>query len=322
MTQHDQAISRLREAVETTVGRKMRTPKDFDFACQQIMSVTGNYVSATTLKRMWGYLSEPVTPRRSTLDILAQYVGKTDWQAFLDAPLDETSSATPLSNDKTDGLSSADSSAVSDAGDSPVVDTNLPKPRHPFWRSRWAVCALLFLLIAVAVGLWVANRPSKDDGLADVQNRVLRRGETFSSYAEYFRLFNLKPDYRPHYQDLPGLPNIKLWTPLYRHPRWGNDGDSARLMPTITEHFKPESPSSKPDETVSAAIVNKERYLKMMEDNDVRITFMKGLVDTTIVFLGVYCMSYSQSDTSKVVWECVSDSCDLGSLPSLNRYRH
>ena len=53
----------------------MKTPKDFDFLAGQIFDKLHENVSSTTLKRIWGYLSEPSTPRLSTLDILAQFVG-------------------------------------------------------------------------------------------------------------------------------------------------------------------------------------------------------------------------------------------------------
>ena len=39
-------------------------------------------VSATTLKRIWGYIDDNVSTRRGTLDILARYVGYADFEAF------------------------------------------------------------------------------------------------------------------------------------------------------------------------------------------------------------------------------------------------
>lgn len=39
-------------------------------------------MSTTTFKRLWGYINENVTPRRSTLDTLAKFVGYHDWNVF------------------------------------------------------------------------------------------------------------------------------------------------------------------------------------------------------------------------------------------------
>ena len=80
--QQDQALERLREAIEMAVDRKMKTPKDFDFLAGQIFDKLHENVSSTTLKRIWGYLPETSAPRISTLDLLAQYVDYADWDAF------------------------------------------------------------------------------------------------------------------------------------------------------------------------------------------------------------------------------------------------
>ena len=82
MIDQEQALAQLRKLIETTVDRKMKTPKDFDFLAEQIFEKIHETVSPTTLKRIWGYLSEPSTPRLSTLDLLAQFVDYKDWEAF------------------------------------------------------------------------------------------------------------------------------------------------------------------------------------------------------------------------------------------------
>lgn len=85
--QQKQALAKLRDMVEEAIGRKMKTPKDFEFLSEQVFEKLHETVSATTLKRIWGYLSEASIPRISTLDILSQYVGYTDWASFMeDAP--------------------------------------------------------------------------------------------------------------------------------------------------------------------------------------------------------------------------------------------
>ena len=67
----EKAIEQLRLAVERKAGRKMQTNKDFDCLSDSVYDQTHAKISTTTLKRIWGYLSEGVTPRRYTLDQLA-----------------------------------------------------------------------------------------------------------------------------------------------------------------------------------------------------------------------------------------------------------
>ena len=75
-------IAALRWEIETAVNRRLATPKDVDALREMIFSRLHILVSATTLKRIWGYLDDNVCTRRSTLDILARYVGYADFEAF------------------------------------------------------------------------------------------------------------------------------------------------------------------------------------------------------------------------------------------------
>ena len=78
----EKAIEQLRLAVERKAGRKMQTNKDFDCLSDGVYDQTHAKISTTTLKRIWGYLSEGVTPRRYTLDQLARFIGYDDFDAF------------------------------------------------------------------------------------------------------------------------------------------------------------------------------------------------------------------------------------------------
>ena len=76
------AIANLSREIETVVNRRLATPKDFDALREMIFSRLHILVSATTLKRIWGYLDDNVCTRRGTLDILARYLGYADFEAF------------------------------------------------------------------------------------------------------------------------------------------------------------------------------------------------------------------------------------------------
>lgn len=76
-------LAALRSSIEETLGRKIATPKDFDWLAQKIYDRLGVMVSATTLKRVWGYLPDDTTqPRQGTLSVLTRLVGYPDWESF------------------------------------------------------------------------------------------------------------------------------------------------------------------------------------------------------------------------------------------------
>lgn len=88
----NEKIERLRERVEKTLGTRMSTPRDFELLSESVFRHTGVLMSTTTLKRLWGYINETVTPRHSTLDTLARYAGWSGWDNFCrdESPEDES----------------------------------------------------------------------------------------------------------------------------------------------------------------------------------------------------------------------------------------
>ena len=75
-------INALCQAVEQAMGRRLQTPKDFDLLSERVYARTGEMVSRNTLRRVWGKLDEERTPHRSTLSILARFIGYNDFGAF------------------------------------------------------------------------------------------------------------------------------------------------------------------------------------------------------------------------------------------------
>ena len=76
-------FDRLKEEVERLVGRKIASPKDFDFLMRQIYGYTQELISVSTLKRMWGYVNSKSNPSKFNLDLLSRMVGFYDWDAFV-----------------------------------------------------------------------------------------------------------------------------------------------------------------------------------------------------------------------------------------------
>ncbi len=83
-TERETSIEKLKECIENVFGYKVRTPRDFDALATTIFNNTRQMISATTIKRLWGYLveKEEQNPRLNTLNILAQYVGYPDYETF------------------------------------------------------------------------------------------------------------------------------------------------------------------------------------------------------------------------------------------------
>lgn len=77
-------IQRLIEHVETVTGRKVQTPRDFDFLYHQIEGFTNENISISTLKRIWGYTKSDYKFSSYTLDILARMIGYSCYDAFLE----------------------------------------------------------------------------------------------------------------------------------------------------------------------------------------------------------------------------------------------
>ena len=70
-----QIIEILKKQTEQVIGQPVKTPKDFTLLAEKIFRRIHVQISPTTLKRLWGYLNEPVAPRPSTLNYLAQFLG-------------------------------------------------------------------------------------------------------------------------------------------------------------------------------------------------------------------------------------------------------
>ena len=76
-------ILTLRKDIENEAKRRIRTPYDFEFLAGVIWERLHEHISPTTLKRLWGYIDGADTARRSTLCLLAQFLGYADWETYV-----------------------------------------------------------------------------------------------------------------------------------------------------------------------------------------------------------------------------------------------
>lgn len=76
-------LYQLLTAVEQSIGRKMATPRDFELLSESLARRLGEQLSVSTLKRLWGYVSNDFNPSRYTIDVLARFVGYNSWEKFV-----------------------------------------------------------------------------------------------------------------------------------------------------------------------------------------------------------------------------------------------
>ena len=75
-------LAYLLTEVENRYGRRIATTTDFESLSVVIEHQTGELISSSTLKRLWGYVSLNPVPRISTLDILSRFLGHRDFKGF------------------------------------------------------------------------------------------------------------------------------------------------------------------------------------------------------------------------------------------------
>ena len=326
METQEQAIKQLRLAVERKIGRKMQTNKDFDCLSDSVYNQTHARISTTTLKRIWGYLSEGVTPRRYTLDQLSQYVGYADFDAFCASLEADKAPQSDLSNVGTDATLRPQEDTTTEEAPSAVPSFGkegsgvVAKEGGVSSPSLLRAAGIGLLLLAAIALLFFLLRPTTNTS-AD-NDRILKKGQVFASYDDFLPLFGIDATESRHYQFVPDEEHIVVWSPQYHNPYYHNDGNPDSLMPTITEYYHPEDWPTDSASMAQLAAMHKQGYLTALKENQVRLCFMKNLVDSNFVFLGVYRVSVTLSDTTKVVWARAHDECDLDNISFLNNYRN
>lgn len=164
----DENILRLRQAIEEVACRKIQTPKDFDFLSELLRERLDERVSTSTLKRIFGYVSSSSMPRRSTLDVLAQFVGCKDWDEFCQQAENHTPSEEEGKESSSEGKES--SSEKADA----------LTPHRGVKTYSWWLAGVLLVLIIGGLALYHLQRAE----LLPSQY-VLRVGQRFPSTADY-----------------------------------------------------------------------------------------------------------------------------------------
>lgn len=72
----------IKKEIENKFGKEIRYPTDCEALAAAVLSETGQSISVTTLKRMYGFTQGKHEPRLYTLDVLAKYLDCANWDVF------------------------------------------------------------------------------------------------------------------------------------------------------------------------------------------------------------------------------------------------
>lgn len=96
------ALKALIEITNKKLGFEPTTPSEYDKLIWQIQKTTGDTLSLSSIKRLWGYVKHEGRFSTSTLNILARFNGIKDWESFKNSIGKEM----PVTNDNESGFHS------------------------------------------------------------------------------------------------------------------------------------------------------------------------------------------------------------------------
>ncbi len=69
--------------IEKHCGRAVTRSADCEFIALDIESVTDEHIGVNTIKRLLGFINDERQPRKTTLDIIARYLGSNSWDEMM-----------------------------------------------------------------------------------------------------------------------------------------------------------------------------------------------------------------------------------------------
>lgn len=82
LTDKNQEIDDLKKEISKIYGGRISTTNDFIELADAIKEKTGQPISDSTLKRLWGYVNYNPQPHTATLNVIAQYIGFRTFREF------------------------------------------------------------------------------------------------------------------------------------------------------------------------------------------------------------------------------------------------
>lgn len=77
-----EALAAIVRVTNENLGYEPTTPTGFNDLIRQIQQITGDSLSLSSIKRIWGYIPYDGDFSPTTLNILARYNGMKDWESF------------------------------------------------------------------------------------------------------------------------------------------------------------------------------------------------------------------------------------------------
>lgn len=88
---NDEILRALIEKTNDRLGYTPTTPSDFNRLIMEIKHATGENLSLSSIKRLWGYVAYKGSFSTTTLNILSRYNGEKDWISFKESLNDDSS---------------------------------------------------------------------------------------------------------------------------------------------------------------------------------------------------------------------------------------
>jgi hypothetical protein len=75
-------IERLKKGVLEVYGSELQYTKDCKILAHEVFEKTGEMLSTTTIRRLFGFLKSSSSPSKFTLNVLSRYIGHNSWDEF------------------------------------------------------------------------------------------------------------------------------------------------------------------------------------------------------------------------------------------------
>jgi hypothetical protein len=73
----------IKDMLEEKFGQPVRYPKDCEALAAEISTTCKQRISASTIKRLYGFVQNIEQPRLYTLDVISNYLGYSYWENLL-----------------------------------------------------------------------------------------------------------------------------------------------------------------------------------------------------------------------------------------------
>jgi N-acetylneuraminic acid mutarotase len=73
---------KIKKQIQEVYGQEIKYPRDCEGLAACIKEKTGNNISSSTLKRLYGFVRTSNNPSKYTLDTIAMYIGFSDWDSY------------------------------------------------------------------------------------------------------------------------------------------------------------------------------------------------------------------------------------------------